>query len=256
MGYTRGNSVQNKPKKKPVQRPRPAPKKGGSIDPKPFVIAGLAVAVCALAFCFQYLWFPEGLPVFAQQRQTVEVQPVGAIRVNEVMASNKKAWSDDMGNYPDWIELINASNNAVEITGWTLTDGPDRPLGFTFPSTILQPEETVVVFASKELRSVSGYAYHAPFKLSASGDAVMLYDQNGNIMEAINVPALSANQVYMRDPSSGDWVVSSYYTPGYANTYENHLALVNAGGVETISSELMISEFMADNKTYAGFPRE
>jgi len=42
--------------------------------------------------------------------------------ITEFMASNNEFMADEDNEYPDWIELFNASNTAVNLSGWHLTD--------------------------------------------------------------------------------------------------------------------------------------
>ena len=57
------------------------------------------------------------------------------IRINEIMASNVRAHPDitDFEDYPDWIELHNASGENCSLRGVHLSDDPDEPLKWSFP---------------------------------------------------------------------------------------------------------------------------
>ncbi len=212
----------------------------------PIVMAlAAAVAVVAFAYMLQYAW---GLGDFSQQKPPVaSVAPVGAVRLTEVMSSNKTAWADEQGKFPDWVELMNTASQPVDITGWSLTDDMDKLVRFTFPEMTLQPGEYLLVYCDDDLKNVHGYPLHAPFKLSAQGDQVLLFDAGGNIMESMTVPALGANQVYRLSPE-GQWEISGEYTPGRPNTRE---AFSQSAGMAA-ESAVRLNELMADNKSYAG----
>ncbi|MFP4191152.1 MAG: CotH kinase family protein [Candidatus Hydrogenedentota bacterium] len=74
------------------------------------------------------------------------------IVINEVMASNGETLSDEDGDYPDWIELYNTGDDAVNLEGWGLSDDSDDPFQWTFPDSVLEPGQFLVVFASNKDR--------------------------------------------------------------------------------------------------------
>ncbi|NCG25983.1 MAG: hypothetical protein GWP42_00365, partial [Verrucomicrobiales bacterium] len=45
-----------------------------------------------------------------------------ALVINEVMSNNETTVVDGDGDFPDWIELYNASDNPAELTGYYLSD--------------------------------------------------------------------------------------------------------------------------------------
>jgi hypothetical protein len=243
--------LQTKPKKTPPRAAGRAPRAAASRRPAtPVALAALAaVAALVLLYLLELHWGAPNLGAgeTAATNAVAAVAPVGAVRVTEVMSSNKTAVPDEAGKYPDWVELFNAAQEPVDITGWSLTDNMDKLVRFTFPEMTLAPGEYVVVYCDDDLKNTAGYPFHAPFKLSAQGDQVLLFDREGDIMHSLTVPALQANQSY-RLNADGDWEVSAEYTPGLPNTEE---AFAQAAGVVT-ESAVRLSEVMADNKSYAG----
>ncbi len=197
----------------------------------------------------QYVVYPNGyFPAETAKAVTTvaEISSSRGVRINEVMTSNKTALSDSDGNYPDWIELLNASNEPVDITGWALLDKASRSTYFTFPEYQLNPGETALVYASGHLANENGADFHAPFRLSSSGDTLMLSDAHSTVVESINIPALGANQSYAR--MDNGWQITSEYTPGLENTLINYAALTSTQPIS--GSTLLITEVMADNASY------
>ena len=204
---------------RPGKSPSPAKrrKKGRSGNLLPLCVLG--VAAVALAFVVQFNLFPNGLLPAAEEqkdRTVAAVSPITSIRISEVMSSNKGALVDGNGDSPDWIELTNTGDSPVNLQGWSLMDDPDKLNPFTFPDFTLEPGQYVIVYASGNLQTSGDF--HTPFRLSASGDRVLLFDSEGRAVETINLPALDTNQVYMRVADSGEWAISTMYTPGMANT--------------------------------------
>lgn len=98
------------------------------------------------------------------------------------MASNGEALQDDFGDYPDWIEILNTSNNKVRLQGWSISDDLDSPRKWTFPDIEIQGEESIVIFASDRNLRDPDNRLHLNFKLKASGEFLGLFDPSGKLV--------------------------------------------------------------------------
>lgn len=47
---------------------------------------------------------------------------IGQLILNEVMASNKSVFPDENGEYPDWIEVYNPGDTAIDLSNYGLSD--------------------------------------------------------------------------------------------------------------------------------------
>ena len=148
--------------------------------------------------------------------------------ITEVMASNDRTLRDGEGRASDWIEIHNAGDEALDLSGWALTDDSETPRKWTFPAaTNLTPGEYVIVFASgtayENGRDAAGYL-HAQFRLDADGEYLALVDSSGAIRQAF-APALPtqyrdvayglANSA--QQPATGVFGYLEAPTPGRAN---------------------------------------
>ena len=73
--------------------------------------------------------------------------------INEVQSSNDQTFKDAHGESPDWVELYNGEATNVDLTGWALTDKPEKPSKWwKFPAgtTIGAGEHLVVLADSTE----------------------------------------------------------------------------------------------------------
>jgi hypothetical protein len=70
------------------------------------------------------------------------------IRINEVMSSNSSTLMDEDGEYPDWIELYNSGNAALNLNGYSLTDNIEDPRKWIFPEIVIEPHKYLITFAS------------------------------------------------------------------------------------------------------------
>ena len=80
------------------------------------------------------------------------------IFINELMSSNGSTISDEDGDKSDWIELFNAEDIQVDLTGFGLTDDSTSLNKWIFPALVLAPKDHLIVFASDKNRT--GYIRH------------------------------------------------------------------------------------------------
>lgn len=80
---------------------------------------------------------------------TVAAQPGSGVYINEVMVSNGTTIADEDGDYEDWIELYNSSDEVVNLSGWGLSDNYRNPFKWTFPEgTVIGAGDFLMVWAS------------------------------------------------------------------------------------------------------------
>lgn len=72
---------------------------------------------------------------------------LGPVVISEVMSSNSQ-FLEENGEYYDWIELYNRSGQAVNITGYGLTDNAGSPGKWRLPEMTLNAGQYVTVLAS------------------------------------------------------------------------------------------------------------
>ena len=76
------------------------------------------------------------------------LNPTG-VYVTEVMASNDTAVKAPSGGYTDWVEIYNSSNQAVDLSGYGLSDNIGRARKWQFPQgTTINPGEYKVIWLS------------------------------------------------------------------------------------------------------------
>ncbi len=101
-----------------------------------------------------------------------------AVVINELMAANQTTTRDPQGDYDDWIELLNLSDQEVDLSGMYLTDKKNNPRKWAFPQgTSIAPGDYLIVWADEDGQAKPGL--HANFKLSSDGEVIMLIDSDG-----------------------------------------------------------------------------
>lgn len=128
--------------------------------------------------------------------------------INEFMASNTNTAADPNGQYEDWIELYNKSANAVDLSGWYLTDNEQNLTKWEFPEGAVIPGHGYLIVWADEDGSQEGL--HANFKLSASGETLMLLDPNTSVAQNIVFAQQETDKGYARVPNgTGDFVIQT-----------------------------------------------
>ncbi len=129
--------------------------------------------------------FLFGLDRFVAQRTGEQVD---GLIINEFLVVNTQGLTDADGDFSDWIEIYNRGSQAVNLSGWSLTDDPQQPQKWTFPNISLGSGQYLVVFASGKDRqgSETGAELHTNFKLNRDGEYLGLYNVlEGRLMDAL-----------------------------------------------------------------------
>jgi hypothetical protein len=155
-------------------------------------------------------------------RVAVTTAPNTPVVINELMASNTGTLADPQGEYDDWIELRNVTDQEVELTGRYLSDEPNNPREWSFPAgTTIAANGYLIVWADEDSTDTPGL--HASFKLSSSdGDEIFLTDTDANlnaVLDSVVFGSQETDRSYGRtaaDPGEFDFMRP---TPGLANDW-------------------------------------
>ena len=147
----------------------------------------------------------------------------GQLVINEFLTSNSGILADEAGEYEDWIELYNTSDEEINLNGFCLSDNYDDPIKYEFPeSATISGHSFLIVFADEDENQGS---YHADFKLSREGEQIILIQISEN--DTLVIDSLSyVNQItdisYGRFPDGDDnFGFFSMPTPGEANVSDD-----------------------------------
>jgi hypothetical protein len=141
--------------------------------------------------------------------------PAAAV-LNEFLPHPQIDWNGDgTANVGDeYIEVINVSPIAQNLTGWKLDTGVNSPTTFTLPDLILQPREIATFFGSQ-----------TGLSLSDGGSTVRLLRSDGRIVDAYTYPLVELTErTWCRLPDgSAIWKFACRPTPGQPNISVNIL---------------------------------
>ncbi len=138
------------------------------------------------------------------------------IVINEVVGSNSTTILDEDKSSSDWIELYNWGDTTVNLAGFGLSNDKSLPLKWVFPSVDIPAKGFLLVFASGKNRKTT--PLHTNFKVSASGEFLLVSSPSGSIIDSITTPVLITDLSYGRIPDGGmDFAILSNPTPASGN---------------------------------------
>ncbi|MEN8795983.1 MAG: lamin tail domain-containing protein [Akkermansiaceae bacterium] len=157
----------------------------------------------------------------------------GEVRINELMASNTRAFPDitDQEDYPDWLELYNDSAQELSLNGYYLSDDPELPFKWAFaPEAVIGAGEYLVVIADgndmpkgRTIRRpywpfgrVLTEKHHTNFSLSSNGETLILTKRDATFETLISS---GANWSYLDDGSDqgAAWRAAGYDDSAWLN---------------------------------------
>ena len=98
------------------------------------------------------------------------ISTIGGVVLNEILSSSTLPLKD-------YIELLNVSGAAVDISGWFLTDDPTLPQKFRIPNRPALAPGAFVVFTEDDFNLTPGLG--TSFSLSSFGDDAYLFSADG-----------------------------------------------------------------------------
>ncbi|MCZ7635145.1 MAG: lamin tail domain-containing protein [Verrucomicrobia bacterium] len=121
--------------------------------------------------------------------------------INEFLADNEGGLRTQAGDAADWIELANPGSEAVDLSGWYLTDRASDLTKWRIPDgTSIPAQGYLVVFADSSTNAVVGGELHASFSLSREGEYLGLVRPDGTSIAHEYAPSFPPQ---LRDISYG-----------------------------------------------------
>ncbi|MCK5738647.1 CotH kinase family protein, partial [bacterium] len=136
------------------------------------------------------------------------------IYINEFLASNNVTIQDNAGEYDDWIELYNAGESPVNLSGYFLTDDLSEPNQWAFPDVSIEAKSFLLIWADKDDEQGP---LHAKLKLSSDGEAIGLFD-GSNYVDSLSFGPQTTDISMGRFPDADPlWYYFSNPSPAETN---------------------------------------
>lgn len=160
--------------------------------------------------------------------------------INEFMAVNQTTIADEFGEFDDWIEVYNPSGNAVDLSGYFLTDDLTNLTKYKVPdqSSVAQIQAGSWLIFWADNQSFQG-DLHTSFGLGAVGEDVVLVGIDGlTIVDSYSFEVGTADISEGRQTDGGSpWVFFGSPTPNASN---------NVGAPFLSASPIGLSGFLQD----------
>lgn len=158
-----------------------------------------------------------GMVETGNTEEDMDMSEGSAVVINELMADNDNTIADPQGDYDDWLELYNRTDNPVSISGMYLSDDEEEPTKWQFPANIEIPANGyLIVWLDEDLDDTPGL--HADIKLSKGGEMALLVDTDGiTVLDQVVFGEQETDASYGRIPNgTGEFQIVDA-TPGTEN---------------------------------------
>lgn len=184
------------------------------------------------------------LPLLFACSSSTAAEKGGQLVVSEVVSSNKRSLVDESLGTPDWIELYNAGTEALDLSGYGVSDNMRDLHKYVFPEgSSLGPGEYLILYATTaDDASAASAAKCTNFGLSKSGDYLFITDAYYGIVVQMEIPPLYTDVSYVR-ADDGTYGFCAVPSPGAANTGEVYMTLDGVFAAQNLDA-LQISEVM------------
>ena len=172
----------------------------------------------------QYYFYAENndagtfLPEHAEN-ELFSISVITHVVINELLADNETANADQDGEFDDWIELYNNTEEDIILDGYFLSDDGTDLTQWSFPDTLIPAQGFLMIWADNDEEQEG---LHTNFKLSAAGEALYLLNADTMLVNEVSFSAQVDDSSWGRYP---DGVGSFERMPpsfGTANTIITH----------------------------------
>ncbi len=152
---------------------------------------------------------------------TVNAKRPTDIRISEALANNAYSITDAEGERSDWVELYNATDQPIALSGRYLSDNPNNLMKWALPETAtIAAHGYLIIFLSGKTDITT--ELHASFSLG-TGETLYLYNSGTGELDWVTVPELPDNTAVGLNENN-EQVYYRYPTPGEANGHAEKTA--------------------------------
>lgn len=187
-----------------------------------------------------WLYFPRPTPGDENSTQGfedfVESSIFGSsVYISEVASANSMSYKNSSGEYLDWIELYNPTDNDINLAGFGLSDDDDIPYKYTFSDVTLNAGGYLTVFCADIEKQTSEGELYLPFSLSATGETLVLTNAEGCTVDKMRTGLL--REGYSSGRKSGEYGTRMFFETPTPSTSNSSVAYSGYTKTPTISHD-------------------
>jgi hypothetical protein len=157
--------------------------------------------------------YGNSLADYAQLQQS-QTSP-SALIINEVMVYNK-SFTTLAGEYYDWVELKNNSDQTINLSNYYLSDDKDDYKKCRLPSAELQPGELIVVYCTTETPILSS-TLTVDFELDSENEHLFLTNAQEQLIDFVSLKDIPYGASFGRQSDENGWFYFQAPSPAYEN---------------------------------------
>ncbi len=168
-------------------------------------------------------------------------EPSNGLLISEVVSSNSNSLVDSIYGQPDWIELYNNTDSAINLLDYSISQ--DAGNQYVFPDMEIRAGEYLLVYCCAQPAGVDASVPCTGFKLSKNGVTLALSSPKGAV-QTLKVPELQTDLAWGLDVADGAY---KYFipTPGEANDSRSFASLEELENSDTVA--LKITEVLPES---------
>ena len=195
----------------------------------------------------QYYFYAENSDagIFSPERAEKEFHQlpvVSGLVINEIMAGNVTAITDQNGEYDDWVELYNGNSFSLNLNGYYLSDNENELTKWTFPNVSIPANDYLIVWCDTAGGTQSGL--HTTYRLSADQEEVYLTDPTGTVVDAVHFVNMITDKGYARVPNGSG--VMQYQT----HTYNDNNLIISTVNQLSVGTNLRVYPNPSNSRIY------
>ncbi len=177
-----------------------------------------------------------------------------SLLINEIISSNLSLVSDEFNQYSDFIELLNNSNDIINLKNFYVSDDKNNLLKHKIIQDLFIPANGMVLLWADGLENDT--VNHLPFKLSGNGEYFSISDASGKLIDGVSFPMIPVNKSFGRRLENNQLVYFEQPTPLQANLGDGKIGISAApvfdkdGGEFTFPQNIIINKPSSNSSIY------
>jgi len=177
-----------------------------------------------------------------QETSDFKVYIDSPLMITEYMIDNRSVLYDEDGDFVDWVEFYNDSDEPFSFAQLYFTDDKTNLRKWAFPNLVIEPKSYLVIYASGKDKVTENV--HTNFRLSEY-ETLVVSTQYSEVLVELTIDPLLED--ISRGVKDDEWVYFSEPTPGQENSTHGFMEELKPSSKVW---DVIINEVMARNESF------